>query len=166
MTDNAPVPVTATDPQAAVGRDILNEALRIAGLLPDPTGTDARYMPGSPRGIGSQITAKSVAEFGAILNAAGAERGAATKFISRWQELALQFVIVALPDVIADLNDIQKARIMRAMQDVQALQKVTLSAPSTWRERMNGVIPSTSEYVAVGDVLRVLANALDRPLNV
>lgn len=159
-TDNTPAAAPATPPTPAE----LEAALKAAGLMPDFTDM-VRYNHPAPGGMGASLSPASVAELGAVLASAGAEKGAATKFIAAWQNMAIQFVVQGLPSVISDLNEIQKARIMRVMQEMKTLQKVTLSSSTTWKERMNGVVPATYDYVALNDVLRVLANALDRPLN-
>jgi hypothetical protein len=116
----------------------------------------ARYTPVAPTGLGGQITGAQLAELGAILGAAGAEKGATTALLHAWQQMAIKFAVEGFPAVMAQMDELIRARVMRAIQEIKALPVVPYTVPTSMGDRWKGIVPPTYNYVNQEQVLRVL----------
>lgn len=121
-----------------------------------------RFTPPAPLGIGPQISGASMAELGAVIASAGAEKGAVTALLHNIQALAVKVSVEALPNVLSDMQSLHKARLMRLMQEVQAVPGVIVNQAQTWGDRIAGRPAVSTEYVSKDLVLRMIAAAMDR----
>lgn len=130
--------------------------------LPD---VSVRVTPQHPLGSRStQVNGAQMAELGAMLAAAGAERGTATALLHLLQANTIQTFLGTLPDLLVKVQEWQQARLNRVMQAIKALPEAPVQQQGFLGRVMapvqQGPQPS---YVSRDQVLQVIAQAMVEP---
>lgn len=129
--------------------------------MPD---VSVRVTPPHPLGSRSRVNGAEMAELGAMLAAAGAERGAATALFHLLQDNTIQTFLRTMPDVLTKVQEWQQARLNRVMQAIKALPEAPVQQQGFLGRVMapvqQGPQPS---YVSRDQVLQVIAQAMVEP---
>lgn len=118
-----------------------------------------------PNGPGVQMTATQLAELGAIYGARNSQRGAVVGLLHKIQEAAIKTVVEMAPELMSSMDEVDKAKFNRAIQEVMALP--TIAVPTQLQSglsRFLGTQVQTVDYIPREAVLRLLAIAAERPL--
>ena len=99
------------------------------------------------------VALTDIASLGSILGASGMEPTAVANLLQMVQTLAVQVVMEALPAILANLRELQAARIARLKDSVNKLPAATYQPGILARAMTQQTVVS---YISLDEVLRLL----------
>lgn len=121
-------------------------------------------VPVALRPKGYQLSGVRMAEVGAAMAAAGYEANEVGGFMETVTLAVQSTFMTMLPDIMAKLTAIQKARINRIMQSIRALPDYSLVTQASILQRISGVAQTPPlKLISADAVLQILAAAAEEP---